>query len=331
MTAARLTTVPLEGEIAAVLATVPAMAGVGQVLGPEGRNLLIGKPANLRRWAASRLGVGRPPKKGARPPTDLRPIAAAIAYQETTSPFHQRLGFERLMARHIPFSARRDLKSPFYLHLDTQERFPRITIRSAESGLGGLHGPFRDRRAAESARQHLHKRFPLRPCDYAFEPDPALPLGLGCLYAQVRSCAAPCLVRVTEEEYRALSAQAATYLAGPEAREDDAEALLRPWVAAAEPGTALVVERGRSGLEVYPVRRGAVLEEGSVVVAAEEPLESALARVRWPDVGSERDDGPWLSSWLHAPRRSAAYVLVDGNEEPASMAARIRSAGVGWA
>jgi hypothetical protein len=331
VTAARLTTVPLEGEVAAVLATVPAVAGVGQILGPESRNLLIGKPANLRRWAASRLGVGKPPKKGARPPTDLRPIATAIAYQTTTSPFHQRLAFERVMARHVPSSARRDLKSPSYLHLDARERFPRITIRSAESGLHGLYGPFRDRRTAESARQHLHKRFPLRPCDYSFEPDPALPLGLGCLYAQVRSCAAPCLARVSEEEYRASAAQAATYLAGPEAREEGAEALLRPWVAAAEPGTALVVERGRSGLEVYPVRRGAVLEEGSVVVAAGEPLESALARVRWPDVGSERDDGPWISSWLNGPRRRAAYVLVDANEEPAGWAACIRSAGVGWA
>jgi hypothetical protein len=236
------------------------------------------------------------------------------------------------MARYVPLSARRDLKSPVYLHLDTQERFPRVTIRPAALDLSGLHGPFRDRRAAESARQHLHKRFPLRPCDYVFEPDPSLPLGLGCLYAQVRSCAAPCLGRVTEGEYRALSAEAATFLGGPEARAGDGAAgPIRPWVAAAEPGTALVVDRGRGGLEVYPVRRGAVLEEGSVVAEEPETLESALARVRWPDVGSERDDGAWLSSWLHAPRRSGAYVLVDAGEAVVSMAARVRSAGVGWA
>ncbi len=43
----------------------------------------------------------------------------------------------------------------------------------------GLFGPFRDRRAAEKARDALHRLFPLRPCDFAFEPDPALPLGLG--------------------------------------------------------------------------------------------------------------------------------------------------------
>jgi hypothetical protein len=327
VTAARLTTAPLEGDIAAILATVPTVAGVAQVLGPEGRNLVIGKPANLRRWAASRLGLGKPPKKGTRPPTDLRPIATALAYQATTSPFHQRLVFERLMARHVPRSARRDLKDPVYLHLDTQERFPRVTVRSAESGFAGLHGPFRDRRVAERARQHLNKKYSLRPCDYTFEPDPALPLGLGCLYAQVRSCAAPCLARVTEEEYRALAARAATYLAGPEAREDDGQAPFRPWVGTADPGTALVVARGRAGLELYPVRRGAVLEEGSVVAEEEEPLESALARVSWPDADAERDDGPWLSSWLHAPRRGGAYVLVDVGEAPASMAARIRAAG----
>jgi hypothetical protein len=137
---------------------------------------------------------------------------------------------------------------------------------------------------------------------------------------------------VTEGEYRALSAEAASYLAGPEARTGDgAEGPIRPWVAAAESGTALVVERGRAGLEVYPVRRGAVLEEGSVVAEATESLESALARVSWPDSEPERNDEAWLSSWLHAPRRSGAYVLVDAGEEAVAMAARIRSAGVGWA
>ena len=90
----------------------------------------------------------------------------------------------------MPASARRDLKPPAFLHLDPAERFPRVT-RARERASGALYGPFRDRRAAEKARDALQRLFPLRPCDYGFEPDPALPLGLACLYAQVRSCAAP--------------------------------------------------------------------------------------------------------------------------------------------
>lgn len=329
MTTDHRTAIPLVGDVAAALAAIPTVAGVGQILGPEGRNLIIGKPANLRRWAASHLGAGKPSRKGARPPTDLTPIATAIAFELATSPFRQRLAYERLMARYVPLAARRDLKPPFYLHLDPGERFPRVTIQPRGSDLSSRYGPFRDRRTADRARQHLHKLFPLRPCDFVFEPDPALTLGLGCLYAQVRSCSAPCLSRISEEEYRGLAARAAAFLSGPEARSDDATATIGRWVTGADPGTALVVEHGTEGLEVYPVRRGAVLEEGSVVVGENEVLDAAIGRLRWPELDAPRDDSPWLSAWLHAPRRKTAFVLVDESSDVASLAARIRSAGAG--
>ncbi|HSB61946.1 MAG TPA: hypothetical protein VLI67_09510, partial [Vicinamibacteria bacterium] len=102
-----LVTVPLARGLPDALADLPAAAGVGQVLGPEGRNLVIGRAANLRRWAAARLGRGKPAPRGRRPPLDLSPVATAVAHAATTSPFQQRLVFERLMARHVSSSARR--------------------------------------------------------------------------------------------------------------------------------------------------------------------------------------------------------------------------------
>jgi hypothetical protein len=316
------TLVPLEGDLAAALASVPTGAGVGQILGREGRNLLIGRPANLRRWAAGHLGAGRPARKGRRPPTDLRPVAVAVAHTLATSAFHQRLLYERLMSRHVPPSARRDLKPPVFLHLDPAQRFPRVTLRRSEDGLTGLHGPFRDRRAAERARDQLHKLIPLRPCDYVFEPDPALPLGLGCFYAQVRTCAAPCLGRVSEEGYRALAAEAAAFLKG-HGRPAEAPAWLPAWISAAAGARGLVVVPGRAGAELYPVREGAVLEEESTTARREE-LEGALAGLRWPPPATARDDWPWLVAWLHAPRRRGAYLLVAEGASAASLAPRVQ-------
>ena len=116
MTAA-LTLVPLAGgDVARALESLPRRAGVGQVLGPEGKSLVIGRPANLRTWAAGHLGRGRPAKPGVRPPVDLTPIAVGVGYVETTSAFAQRLAFERLMARYVPPSRRRDLKPPAWIH-----------------------------------------------------------------------------------------------------------------------------------------------------------------------------------------------------------------------
>lgn len=308
------------GDVASAVAQVPAVPGVGQVLGPEGKSLLLASAANLRKWAGSHLGLGKPAAPGRRPRTNLATLATAIGWVEADGPFRQRLLYERLVAPLVPLSARRDLKPPVFLHLDPAHRFPRVTVRGADGGPRGLFGPFHDRRAAERGRDALHRLFPLRPCDFAFEPDPALPLGLGCLYAQVRSCAAPCLARTGEEEYRALAARASAWLAEPSARKD-APPAVPPAVSAVGGARAMVVDAGRKEVGLYPVRAGRVLE-GAAVVAPPAALEAALARLDWPETGGP-DDWPWLAAWLHSPRGRASYVLAGG--DAAGLAAAVRA------
>jgi excinuclease ABC subunit C len=295
---------------------------VGQIVGPDGKNLVIGRAANLRRWAGGHLGQGRPTPKGRRPRTDLRPVAKEVRWAATTSAFHQRLLYERLMGEYVKPEARRDLKPPAYIHLDTSERFPRLAVRGADADPRNLYGPFRDRRAAAKAVDALHKRLPLRPCDFAFEPAVDLALGLGCIYAQVRTCAAPCLVRASEADYRALAEQAVAFLSRPDGRPPETAAWAPPWIAAVAEARGVVVERARDGLELYPVRRGAVLEEAGVR-AAEGRLEEAVESLRWPEPALPRDDRRWLSSWLHAPRRTGAYLVVDEGEDAHRLAQRI--------
>ena len=187
---------PLETDPEELLARVPAGPGVGQFLGPGGRNLLLGQAANLRKWARAHLGLGPPPPAGRRPKTNLSGIATSLGWTGTHTSFEQRLQYERLSAPLVPLSERRDLKPPAFLHIDPRERFPRVSVQDTEGGVAGLFGPFRSRRAAEKALDAVNRLFGLRPCDFVFEPDPVLPLGLGCLYAQVESCSAPCLSRV---------------------------------------------------------------------------------------------------------------------------------------
>ena len=320
-----LTTAALTGDAAKALQAIPSRPGVGQILAAGGKSLVIGRPANLRRWMASHLGAG-PVKKGARPQVDLRPVAVAARYVITSSPLFQRLLFERLMSLYVPRSARRDLKRPSWIHLDPADRFPRLSLRAAAAGnRPHLFGPFRDRGASGRALEALHRRLPLRPCDYTFEPDPALPLGLGCLFAQVRSCAAPCLARVTEEAYRELALEAARLLGHPWERPVELLDVLPPWVAAEEGRRALLVEAGDQGLELIPVVDGAVVEESAVRADADH-LAASLAGLPWSPPPEARDDQPWLLAWLHAPRRSGAYVALPPGEGPEAAAARVRTA-----
>lgn len=317
-----LTVAELEGgDVPALLGRLPARPGVAQFLGPEGQSLLIGRPANVRRWAATQLGAGRPPRKGARPPTNLTPITRAVAYVATTSPFAQRLFFERVMARHVPLSRRRDLKPPVYLHLDPAARFPRLSVRPRAADREHLFGPFRSRQAALAAVDALHAIFPLRPCDYVFEPAPELPLGLGCVFAQVRTCAAPCLERVSEDEYRTLAARAAAALAGGEARSAGLADRIPPWVGAVGTARGLIVDRAGDRLEVYPVVAGAVVEE-EMATATREGLDQALRSLRWSPPPEARDDMPWLLGWLHG-KRTGTYVDVRAKEPLEQTAARL--------
>ncbi|HEY6555371.1 MAG TPA: hypothetical protein VI669_18580 [Vicinamibacteria bacterium] len=298
--------IPFSGDVPRLLDALPKSAGVGQILGPEGRSLTIAAPANLRRWAASNLGAGPMAPKGRRPRTDLSQVTTTVGFVVSTSAFHQRLAYERLMALHVPVSARRDLKPPVFLHLDPAERFPRLSLRGADDDLASCYGPFRDRRVAEKARAALHKLVALRPCDYAFEPDPALALGLACLFAQVRTCAAPCLGRASEAAYRELARSAATLLGRPEQRSSEVAAWLPPAIAPAD-GRGLVIATAHHAVELYPVEAGAVLEEGRIV-AGEASLDTTLPALRWITPKTPRRDWPWLAAWLSSPRGRRSYV-----------------------
>lgn len=314
----------LDAGVEEALAAIPAGGGVAQVLGPGERSLLVGRAADLRRWVATQLGRGPSPKrKGARPPVDLSPIACAVAWAEAAGPFGQRLLYERLMAPLVPIGERRDLKAPAWLHLDPGERFPRVTVR-ADGPPDRLYGAFREGRIAARARDALHKATRLRPCDFSFEPAADLALGLSCLYAQVDTCAAPCLCRIGEDAYRELAADLARALGGETGRGDAIARALPAWTRRAD-GRSLVVEPQGDRLALYPLVGRSVREER----AREGPrteLDALVAALDWSPAEHAPDDTPWLMAWRHAPRRGAVEVVVRGGEAASAVAARVRDA-----
>jgi len=316
-----LTFAPLETDPQELLARVPAGPGVGQFLGPGGRNLLLGQPANLRKWASAHLGLGPPPPAGRRPRTNLSGIATSLGWLRTVTSFEQRLRYERLSAPLVPLAERRDLKPPAFLHLDPGERFPRVSVRDTERGVAALFGPFRSRRAAETALDAVNRLFGLRPCDLVFEPDPVLPLGLGCLYAQVESCSAPCLSRVGEQDYRAVADRAASWLARPESRSDAPE-VVPAAVTGAEGALAVVVSAGRKEVGLYPVREGRVLDAAAQMSSADR-LDALVASLHWP-VAEGPDDWPWLAAWLASPRGRGSYVPVLEVNDRAALSEAVR-------
>jgi hypothetical protein len=81
----------------------------------------------------------------------------------------------------------------------------------------------------------------------------------------------------------------------------------------------VVAERTPEGVDLYPVRAGAVIEQGLVQAASPGALEPALARIDWSAPPTARDDRPWLVSFFSAAKARAVYAIVSED-----LAARLR-------
>ena len=336
------TQVELGGDLAAALAR-RARRGPGSARswGRKAATSSSAAPRTCRRWAATHLGLGRPVPKGKRPPTDLSPIATAVAFAESTSAFHQRLLFERLMERHVPRAKRRDLKPPVVPSPRPRARGSRASRCAGRTRTGPTPSvPSATARPPSGPATRSTSSGPLRPCDYVFEPDPQLALGLGCLYAQVRSCAAPCLSRVSEDGYRAPRPRR-----GRRARRHGAPARRR-----SRPSCPISSRRrDREASWWRPTRRrwsctrcvaGAVLEErGGAPRARPRPRAAATGAARggaWLGLPLRRlvaplpDDLPWLLQWILGPGGAAAiWSCATRESAPRPRGARARGVNVG--
>ena len=277
----------------------------------------------MKRWAATQLGPPRRHLPGRRPATDLRPLASGVRFAPASGSFEQRLTYERWMAPLVALEKRADLRPPVWLRVDVDERFPRLRLEPAPAAPSPQHyGPWRDKALAERAQRALEKLLRLRPCDFVFEPHPELPLGIGCFYAQVRSCAAPCLARIDEAGYRALALEAQGVLTDRARRPAASETWL-PEHCGSAAGRALVVEVVGEQLDLFPVRAGTVLLEQARRVPASE-LEAALEGLAWDVALGDGGDWTWLADWLHEKHRRAQWLPQAAPASAASLAARVR-------
>jgi hypothetical protein len=148
-------------------------------------------------------------------------------------------------------------------------------------------------------------------------------MGLGCLFAQVRSCAAPCLARLSEGDYRRLAAEAAAWLSGVAPRTD-APAEVPDVVSAVEGSRALVIGVGRKEVEIYPVWEGRVQEENAASVTPGD-LAAAIAELEWRACEGPAD-WPWLAAWISSSSGRGSWIPVRDPSDRAALTAAVRDA-----
>ena len=195
--------------IRAALRTMPATPGVYRMLDRKGDALYVGKARSLR----SRVQNYTHP---AALSNRLRRMVAETAAMEIVSTHTEAEALllecnliKRLMPRFNVLL--RDDKSFPLIHLTADRDFPQLTkYRGAKSQGGSYFGPFASAGAVNRTLVTLQKAFLLRSCSDSIFANRTRP----CLLHQIKRCSAPCVGRISREEYAGLIEQAHSFLSG---------------------------------------------------------------------------------------------------------------------
>ena len=202
----------LEAGIAAiksVVKTLKPVPGVYRMLDKRGDALYVGKARSLKARVANYTQVNGLTNRLLRMISQCRSMEIV-----TTNSEAEALLLEAQLVKRYrpPFNVllRDDKSFPFIL-LRSEHDFPRIQKhRGARRAKGNYYGPFASAGSVNTTINALQKLFLLRSCTDSFFSNRDRP----CLLYQIKRCSAPCVDRISKEDYAALTNQAKDFLAG---------------------------------------------------------------------------------------------------------------------
>ena len=191
------------------LASLSSRPGVYIYRDEAGKVLYVGKAKNLRNRVSSYF------RKTALP-TRTMLMVSKIAHAEThqTHTEVEALLLENnLIKEYRPYYnvLLKDDKSYPYIRLNTRTRAPWLSYyRGARSKQGKLFGPFPSVGSIRETLSFLEQVFRLRQCTETTFKHRSRP----CLQYQIKRCSAPCVGRISDEDYAEDVAQAIAFLEG---------------------------------------------------------------------------------------------------------------------
>lgn len=189
---------PRESAFQEALRRAPARPGCYLFYDLNSEVLYVGKAKNLR----NRVQVYRRDGADGRMRfAELLQQADRAEFRVTDTEMEAVLLEDRLVKLHQPplNVLLKDDKSFLLVHLDTRHPWPRLGLaRRRRRGAGEFFGPYPSSGAARRAKRLLQKAFGLRDCSDHTLAHRRRP----CLKHEVGLCSAPCVERVTAEDYR---------------------------------------------------------------------------------------------------------------------------------
>ena len=191
------------------VATLPSTPGVYRMINASGDVLYVGKAKSLKKRVTSYTQPNRLSIRIAR----MIGETSSMAFIGTHTEAEALLLESNLIKQYKPRYniLLRDDKSFPYILLTSDHAYPRVVKhRGAKAKSGEFFGPFASAWAVNQTLTTLQRAFKLRPCrDTIFEGRTR-----PCLQYQIKRCSAPCVDRISEEDYALSVAEARAFLKG---------------------------------------------------------------------------------------------------------------------
>ncbi|MFO0388711.1 MAG: excinuclease ABC subunit UvrC [Alphaproteobacteria bacterium] len=188
---------------------MPDAPGVYRMIDAAGNTLYIGKAKNLRARVASYVNASALN-------TRLQNMVSQVEVMDVTTTRSEAEAFlleANLIKKFLPRYniLLKDDKSFPYIFFSGDHSYSRISKhRGAKTKKGKYFGPFVSAHAVNDMLVLLQKAFLLRPCSDNIFKNRTRP----CLQYQIKRCSAPCVGKITPEDYANLVSQAQAFLSG---------------------------------------------------------------------------------------------------------------------
>ncbi len=203
------------GVLRAALPTLPLTPGVYRMLDAKGDALYVGKAKALRKRVAQYLQFDRMPNRLLRMVAETRRLEIVTTHTEVEALLLESNLIKRLMPRYNVLL--RDDKSFPYIALIEDHDFVQVAKhRGSRDRKGRYFGPFASAGAVNQTLTAMQRAFLLRSCSDAIFAARTRP----CLLYQIKRCSAPCVGRISKEDYGRLVDEAVDFLEG---RSHDAQ------------------------------------------------------------------------------------------------------------
>ncbi|GAB2913415.1 excinuclease ABC subunit UvrC [Rheinheimera gaetbuli] len=190
------------------LQAVPRQPGVYRMLSSAGQVIYVGKAKDLRARLSSYFRSQLDSIKTRSLVSQIANVEYTLTHSETEALILENNLIKQFMPRYNVLL--RDDKSYPYILL-TEHKHPRIgSHRGPRSKAGQYFGPYPNAGAVWHSLKTLQKIFPIRQCEDGFYRARTRP----CLQYQLKLCSAPCVGKISDDDYQQLVRMAALFLRG---------------------------------------------------------------------------------------------------------------------